>query len=197
MGEVTMSDDKRPKMPITPPTAFHIEPTTSERIRAGHPPGPGLDGLLREYLEKAKRDEHDGNTIAVLRQEVHETRVELQDTKLEVHETRREISEVSAEQRLMRLRLDRHGRDIRDLKAKVFHTDPEEHDTGVHQVNDLKRHLAELEHENKTHRDSVWWRRTKIQWVAAAIGAVLLACVGGVGTILWYVVTHMPPAGGK
>lgn len=130
------------------------------------------DKLLRDFLEADARDRADGNTIANLR--------------LEQHQLRNDMQEVVQEQRLMKLRLDRHGRDIREIKQRLdFGND--DFDTGVHQVEDLKRHLAAKEAELRERRDSgIWWRRQKWQWAMAAVGAVAAGIVGGTATIAWH-----------
>jgi chromosome segregation ATPase len=128
------------------------------------------DQLLKEFLEADARDRADGNTIANLR--------------LEVHQSRLDISELGAEVRMHRLRLDRHGKDLRELKAYVYQRE-DEFDTGVHQVQDLKRHLAAKEEELRERRDSgIWWRRKKREWVVAGAGALLAGLVGIVGWFL-------------
>ncbi|RPH58001.1 MAG: hypothetical protein EHM89_13145 [Acidobacteria bacterium] len=107
---------------------------------------------------------------------------------MEMHERGRQLDELAAEQKLMRLRQDRHGKAIRDLKAKVFHTDPDE-DTGVHQLKDLREYVEKQEAENKDRRDSVWWRRKRWEWVMAAGGFVLANLVLGTAGLIWYLLT--------
>jgi uncharacterized protein (UPF0335 family) len=183
-----MSDEHKPKPPRASRPEFPVELPSRPHHESRTQPHEStrLDEQLRRYLEEHERDKSEGNTIGNLRNEVR-------DVKVELHQTGIDVREVATEQRLMRLRLDRHGREIRALKEKVFHADPDEMDTGVHQVQDLKNHLAAKELELKERRDSTWWRRSKIQWAVAAIAATLTMSIGGLGTVLWYVLTH----GGK
>lgn len=134
-----------------------------------------LDQQLRVFLEETERDRAEGNTIANLR--------------LETHQLRTELREVATEQRLMKMRLDRHGRDIRELKTRLEWDGEEEMDTGQHQVDDLKRHLAVKEAELKDRRDStIWWKRQKWQWLVGAIGALVMLVVAALGSVIWFLV---------
>lgn len=173
-------DEPRPRPARISRPEFTAEEVHSQAKRTT------LDEQLWRYLQEVERDRAEGNTIRNLRNEIS-------DVRLEVHQAGNELREVMTEQRLMRLRLDRHGKDIRDLKAKIYHSEGEELDTGAHQVEDLKRHLREKQAELKDRRDSVWWRRQKIQWAAAIAGVAATTALGGIGTVLWYVLTH----GGK
>lgn len=131
------------------------------------------DQLLKEFLETEARDRAEGNTIANLR--------------LEVHQSRLDITELGAEVRMHRLRLDRHGKDLRELKAYVYQRE-DDLDTGVHQVADLKRHLEAKESELRERRDSgIWWKQKKREWLVAGLGALVLAGIGGFGTIAWFI----------
>lgn len=159
------------------------------------PPRPGsdpnlartvLDAQLRQYLADAERDKAEGNTIAQLR-------LEVQDARAEQHDTNARLDEVATEQKLMRMRMDRHGKSIREIRKKVFHTDPdeiEEIDTGSHQIKDLKEYLAKHEGEQKERRDSIWWRRKRWEWVMAAAGFVAANLVLGAVALIWYLLTH-------
>lgn len=121
---------------------------------------PELDRKLQSFLEETERERAHGHTIANLR--------------VEINSLRSDVQEVATEQRLQKLRLDRHGRDIRAIKQHLEWSD-EEMDTGQHQVVDLKRALAEKEAEIKARRDSgIWWKRQKWQWLIAALGAIAL-----------------------
>lgn len=121
---------------------------------------PELDRKLQSFLEETERERAHGHTIANLR--------------VEINSLRSDVQEVATEQRLQKLRLDRHGRDIRAIKQHLEWND-EEMDTGQHQVVDLKRALAEKEAEIKARRDSgIWWKRQKWQWLIAALGAIAL-----------------------
>lgn len=136
---------------------------------------PVLDRKLREFLDEHAEDKANGNTIANLR--------------LEVHQIRNDMNELAAEQRVHRLRLDRHGKDIKALKEAVFNR-TEEIDTGVHQVEDLRRHLAEKEAELKERRDSVWWQRQKVTWAVGILAFVGTSTLLGLGGVIWYLLTH-------
>jgi chromosome segregation ATPase len=139
---------------------------------------PKLDAQLRAYLEDAARDKAEGNTIANLR--------------LEVHQLRADMNELSTEQRLMKLRIDRHGRDIREIKQRIEWGDDSIGDTGQHQVEDLRRHLAAKEAELSARKDSgMWWRRKKREWLVAAVGAFVMLTLGGFGTITWFFITRV------
>lgn len=149
---------------------------------------PDLDKQLKEYLDNAQREREGGYTLEGLYREVA-------DFKCVQNERNRQFDELAAEHKALRLRVDRHGRDIRDLKAHVYNRDAEEFDTGVHQVDDLKRHLAareaELAETRKAKADEEsWWKRKKVEWTAAAIGGAVALSVGGVGTVAWYLLIH-------
>lgn len=164
--------------PHRPPQFTEERPAYRER----------LDDQLMEYLAAQQEERAAGNTVGNLRNDVL-------NVKMELHAIRNETGETNAELKLVRLRLDRHGRDIRDLKATVYHKDPDEMDTGSYQVADLRKHLAEKEAELKERRDeqkseTVWWKRQKIQWAAAALGACAALSVGSLGTVLWFLLTH-------
>ena len=172
--------------------------------RASRPDShPELDEQLRSYLGEVQRERAEGFTLQALTRQVHELqsqvtegvseigdlKLEVTELKLEVHEQNRQIGEIAFEQKAMRLRMDRHGKDIRELKRMVFHSD-DDMDTGSHQVEDLRKHLAAKETELKEQRDSVWWRRQKVQWFGAALGTATMAIVGGAATVIWYLLTH-------
>jgi hypothetical protein len=137
--------------------------------------------MLRDYLEEYEQAKAEGNTIANLRIELHQVRMVQQ--------------EQSADIQMLKLRVDRHGRAIREIKSRFDANDGEsiasvEHDTGVHQVADLRKHLEAKEAELKEHRDSVWWRRQKVTWLVASIGFGVAGSLGGLATVLWYLLTH-------
>lgn len=137
-----------------------------------------LDAKLRDYLLEQERDRAEGNTIANLR--------------IEVHQVRSDMHEIKTEQRLMKLRQDRHGRLIREIQERINITDGAEMDTGQHQIEDLKRHLAIKEEEIKDHRNSsIWWRQKKREWAVAAVGALLMLTLGAVGTFMWWMFTKV------
>lgn len=139
---------------------------------------PKLDAQLRAYLEDVARDKADGNTIANLRIEIHQLRVDM--------------NELSTEQRLMKLRLDRHGRDIREIKQRIEWGEESCADTGQHQIEDLRRHLAAREAELAERKDSgMWWRRKKREWLVAAAGALVMLTVGAFGTVTWFFITRV------
>jgi chromosome segregation ATPase len=148
---------------------------------------PDLDAQLAEFLAACARDRDDGHTIANLR--------------IEMHALRSDVNEVSARVHAHELRLDRHGREIRALKQRVDgqHDDT---DTGVHQVEDLRRYMAERELAAKQaeltdrRRDSLWWKRKKVDWLAAIVGGAAVLTLGAIGTVAWFFVSHIV-LGGK
>jgi chromosome segregation ATPase len=179
LGEAMSSDRPKPPRPTTP-GAFPIEPPQTD-VRARF----DTERLLREYLKGWQQDQNEGNTIKQLREEVH-------DARLEMGQMRIDFTEMSTEQRLMRMRMDRHGKAIRELRAKVFHDEEREVDTDVHQVEDLKRHLAAREEELKERRDSVtWWKRKKYDLLFAVLGATAALGIGAIGTMIWYILTRV------
>lgn len=141
---------------------------------------PNLDAKLRDFLASFEHDRREGNTIANLRIEVHQVRM-LQE------EHGHKIA-------MLEMRQDRHGQALRELRKRLdsAHDIGVEHDTGVHQVEDLRRHLAAKEDQLKERRDSVmWWRRKKREWLVAALGAAVMLSLGGFGTVVWFFVTHV------
>lgn len=133
-----------------------------------------LDARLRSYLLDVERDKHEGNTIANLR--------------IELHSVRADMHEIKTEQRLMKLRQDRHGRMIRELQERVNLNDGAEMDTGQHQIEDLRRHLEVKEAELSQHRNSsIWWRQKKREWLATALGAFAALLLGAFGTFIWWI----------
>lgn len=200
LGEVMSEDRKPPRMyppafppepprptpqrmtPATPAQPFPVEPLSATQASGPHARND-TERMLREYLQGWKQDQNEGNTIKTLREEVH-------DARLEMGQMRIDLNELSTEQRLMRLRMDRHGKAIRELRAKVFHNDEHEVDTDVHQVEDLKRHLQAKEAELRERRDSMtWWKRKKTDMFLAALGAIALLGIGAMGTLIWYIIT--------
>jgi hypothetical protein len=194
-GETMSDDQNRPKPPRTgstpkmmlPPT-FPKEPSTEQRPKDR----PALDEMLRNYLEEQAQEKADGNTIANVRLELHQVQIVQQ--------------EHGAEIQMLKLRADRHGKAIRELKNRVDATIDAgghsagfiEHDTGVHQVEDLKKHLAAKEEELKEfrqeRRDSVtWWRRKRTDVLIGVAGALAMLGITTVGGIIWYVITHPSP----
>lgn len=131
---------------------------------------PQLDAKLRSYLADQERDKAEGNTIANLR--------------IELHSVRADMHEIKTEQRLMKLRQDRHGRLIREIQERININDGAEMDTGQHQIEDLRRHL-ELKDEERRN-SSIWWRQKKREWAVAAIGAMAVLFLGGMGTLAWW-----------
>lgn len=153
-----------------------------------HRSSPDLDNQLKKYLDEVQRERASGYTIEGLYRDFN-------DFKLEQNERNRQIDELESEHRALRIRVDRHGRDIRDIKAHIWQRDPVEFDTGVHQVEDLRRHLALKEAElsegkKKVEEDRTWWQRKKVEWLAAVIGASVAIVLGGAGTIIWYLLIH-------
>jgi len=179
-----------------------------------------LDSQLRAYLDEVERERREGNTIAQLRSDIRATRdevhdqgvrldevhTELRDTRLELHEQGRHVSELASEMNLFRMRLDRHGRDISALKARVYHTDPDD-DTGSHQIQDLRNHLARREAEQKEReakleaerkerekeeRESkIWWKRKGWDLGFAALAFVFGNFILGLIALLWFLLRYI------
>lgn len=125
--------------------------------------------LLREFLESFERDQQQGHTLA--------------NVRLEMHALRMDFQELTTQQQLMKLRLDRHGRDISAIKRHIA-LESDDMDTGQHQIEDLKRALHDQEQQQ---RDSmIWWKRQRWQWVAAALGALALIILN---TLVTYLMT--------
>lgn len=190
-----MSDrPKPPRSASTPrmmlPPTFPKEPPTEQRPKDR--PAP-LDDMLRRYLEEQEQEKADGNTIANVRLELHQMQIIQQ--------------EHGAEIQMLKLRADRHGRAIREIKTRLDQSVDAghgggvgfvEHDTGVHQVEDLKRHLAlkeeELKQVQRDRHDSVtWWRRKRTDILIAVAGAVAMLGITTLGGVIWYVITHPSP----
>lgn len=133
---------------------------------------PKLDQQLRQFLIEVERERAEGHTIANL--------------QLDVGQLRSDIGELYAEQRLIKLRLDRHGKDIKAIKQHL-EWEGAELDTGQHQVEDLKRHLAAKEAEISQRRDSqIWWKRQKTQWIMAAVGGGAILLCSALGSVAWW-----------
>lgn len=147
-------------------------------------PDQNLDAKLRAFLDSFENDKAEGNTIANLRLEIHQVSLVQQEQGHEIQ--------------MLKLRQDRHGVAIRELRKRFesAHDIGVELDTGVHQVEDLRRHLAEKEAQIQERRDSgIWWQRKKREWAVAAAGALALATLGGFGTVVWFLMTKA--LGGK
>ncbi len=121
---------------------------------------PKIDAVLREFLSTWKIDQEAGNTIANLVREI-------EGLRLEIHEVRAIAADLEREKRLLTLRVDRHDRRLVEIeRRRATHTD--ETDTGQHQIEDLKRLLAEREREIVERKEEGrWWRRSGIQWIVA------------------------------
>lgn len=134
-----------------------------------------LDAILQDFLENELKERRKGHTIANIRLELNAFRVELDE-----HATAR---------KLLEMRVDRHGTSIRELKRKLDMQD--EIDTGQYHVLDLEK-LVEQQQEkrDKERRDSLWWRRTKVQWAAWIVGVIITTLISAIGVLLWYVITH-------
>lgn len=168
-----MSDDNprpKPPRPSNPEFPYH-ESATARRA--------DLDSRLRAYLEEHEQDKAEGNTIANVRIEMHQLQVDMREMNMRMKTTE--------------LRLDRHGRAIREIRQRLD-LDGDDVDTGVHQVEDLRKHLQAKEQEHKMelkeHRDSIWWRRQKINWMVAALGSSFVLTLSTIGTLIWYILTH-------
>ncbi len=136
---------------------------------------PNLDAQLRAYLTAWQEDQSSGNTIANLRIEIHQLKID--------------VEELTTQNTMLRLRVDRHGREIRFIKQHLAIAGEDE-DTGQHQVEDLRRALAAREKELEKHEDdNLWWKRKTIGWFVAVAAWVITSIVA----VAAWAMTH-PPA---
>lgn len=155
----------------------------------------GVDGhtiefLLREFLSEQKRLASEGITL----ESVYTIQKQL----------RTSIDRVIADQIAHGMRLDRYGRDIRDIQRKMSGDDPSE-DSGIHRGEEMRRamELVELRNrveettkaleEEKTNKrnSGIWWKQQR--WllffgVIMAIFSTLLTI--GAGIVVWYITRH-------
>jgi hypothetical protein len=155
---------------------LEVEPVSIER---------NVTELLKDYLDKREDEEAKGITLANLMHLVQQTQ---QDNK-----------QLKSTVILHGLRLDRHGQEIRGVKAilrqKGIHDDGvAEVDTGQYQIADLQRLLAEShaakekatlainmqrEADERERENAQWWRRSTVTWVMGGIGALVIAAISG------------------
>jgi len=134
-----------------------------------------LDTQLSAYLTAWQEDQSSGNTIANLR--------------IELHQVKLNVEELTTQNTLLRMRLDRHGQEIRMIKQHLA-LSGEGEDTGQHQVEDLKRALANQEKELEKHEEAGrWWKRKAVGWVVAAAAWIITSIVA----VAAWAVTHPSP----
>lgn len=147
---------------------------------------PSLDTILREYLDEKRIERDRGYTLANLQLTLNQFGIRL--TSIEG-----EIGALKANQFAMSSRQDRHGRDIRAMKKQLSFADAEV-DTGVHQLEDVRRALAERKEkeereEARRHESMIWWKRNRwaavIGIVCSVIAASVTACSGYIAAKLF------------
>lgn len=145
------------------------------------PPGAPLDDQLKRFLEQsdrrdqqltkfldeAARDRAKGLTLA-------NVLVELKSISARQKEDRSEIGH-------LRVRVDRHGREIKALKGIAKYDG--ELDTGQHDVAEIQREVElqlmrkrVAEHE-KNDGEIVWWKRSIVQWIVGAIAFCIVQAI--------------------
>lgn len=124
---------------------------------------PRIDAVLREFLGSWKNDQEKGLTVANL--------------LLEIRQLKIEVEEWINENKLLRMRVERHGQRIHALEKHLAIGDSVE-DTGQHQVEDLKRLLAERERQLEERKEEGrWWRRTSVKWIVAGVAWIVTTLV--------------------
>jgi hypothetical protein len=141
--------------------------------------------LLKDYLDKREDEEARGVTLANL--------------MLLVQQTQQDNKQLKSTVILHGLRLDRHGQELRGVKAilreKGIHDDGfADVDTGQYQIADLQRLLSESaaakekatlamnlqrEADERERENAQWWRRSTVTWVMGGIGALIIATISG------------------
>src|SRR5262245_28077553 len=117
---------------------------------------PRIDARLKAFLDEKDQEKSEGYTLANILLEVKQLSV----TQDEMHQ----------ELRLLKTRVDRHGRNIAQIKQHIEIEPDSGFDSGLHQVEDLKREIARKDAELKDRRDnSLWWQRSAVKWIVAGI----------------------------
>ncbi len=125
---------------------------------------PKIDAVLREFLSTWKIDQEAGHTIANLLHEISTLRAEVHELRILSASLERDLER---EKRLLTMRVDRHDKRLLDIERRLAMQN-EDVDTGQHQVDDLRRLLAEREREiDERKEEGRWWRRSGIQWIVA------------------------------
>ncbi len=126
---------------------------------------PNLDARLRDYLHAWQHDQESGHT--------------LKNLHLELHQVKLQLEEAVNENKLLRMRVDRHGRRLLAIEQHLAIESDEVGNTGQHQVEDLRRMLAKQEKEIEERKEAGrWWTRSTIQWIVAGAAWILVTTLG-------------------
>jgi len=144
-----------------------------------------LGSLVRE-LEALRRDQVKAN--AMLNANIDLLRGEHKRSHQAIELLHEDVKDVRA-------RLDRHGRRLAHLEEMAdTRPDPSEI-TGVNNV-DLALMKAEqlrMQDAEKRRTDSgIWWKRQTVMWFVGAAGALAMALIGGLATVLFWALTRKP-----
>ena len=111
-----------------------------------------------------------------------------QVAELRIHVTRLEGRLETLEERIEGCRngVDRNAKEIERIRdntsEKLDSFDDELSVSKVHMLNEIKAERDEL--AKKRSDSGIWWKRTSIGWVVAAVGALVMAAAGVVATLL-------------
>jgi hypothetical protein len=134
---------------------------------------PRIDTRLKEFLDDKDNEKQNGYTLPNLFLQVQQVSSNQEETNNEI--------------RLLKSRVDRHGRNIAQIKMHIDMQPDSALDSGLHNVEELKRELARKELEIKERQEnSIWWQRSAIKWIiggvawiATTIAAALISSIMG------------------
>ena len=133
---------------------------------------PRIDARLKAFLDDKEQEKANDYTLPNL--------------FLAVNQIANNINEVSQEVRLLKQRVDRHGRNIAQIKQHIELEPDSGFDSGLHLVEDLKREIAKKDAELKEqHEDHLWWKRSAVKWIVAGIAWIATTFAAALISSMW------------
>lgn len=129
------------------------------------PSDPRIDLRLKAFLDDKDEEKANGYTVANL--------------FLEIKQVSIVVDEMNSELRLLKSRVDRHGRNIAAIKQQIDMDSDSSMDSGLHVVEDLKKQLAKKEEEHQ------WWRRSAVKWIVGGIAWIATTIAATLVSSIW------------
>jgi hypothetical protein len=129
---------------------------------------------LDRYLDEAATERAHGIT---LRNVVFQNRQIIAEQKKQSADHRALVHEVG----VVNVRLDRHGREIKELKRIVEYEG--ELDTGQHDPEDVKREVErqllqkQVADHAKVEGETIWWKRNIVQWIVGGVAFCIVQAI--------------------